>query len=125
LKPFMIVILEDTKKFHMLHYLFIFFCDMKTRGLSRLKTRVFKEVMFLKPRYLFEPPAWFYPRILVGAGEMLTPAFFVIYGITHVINCAYPEHSPDWFKTSFPDRYACLNAEDSLTSNILDWYPTL
>ena len=93
------------------------------QGLSRLKTRVFKEVMFLRPNYMVEPPAWFYPRILVGAGEMLSPSFVRKYGITHVINCAYSENSPDWFKNLYPSRYICLNAEDSITSNILDWYP--
>lgn len=96
---------------------------MKTLASYRLKTRLPKEVMFLRPNYMVESPAWFYPRILVGAGEMLTLSFIRKYGITHVINCAYPEHSPNWFKKSFPDRYVCLNAEDSLTSNILDWYP--
>jgi len=80
-------------------------------------------MQFLQPRYLFEPPAWFYPRLLVGAGEMLTPAFIRKYGITHVINCAYPEHSPEWFRSSFPNRYACLKAEDSINVNILNWFP--
>jgi hypothetical protein len=56
--------------------------------------------MFLRPVYLQQPPAWFYPRILVGAGEMLSQGFSRKYGITHVINCAFP-----------------------LQSNILDWYP--
>ena len=79
--------------------------------------------MFLRPVYLQQPPAWFYPRILVGAGEMLSQSFLRRHGITHVINCAFPEDSPAWFKNTFPDRYMCLSAHDTLHSNILDWYP--
>lgn len=80
-------------------------------------------MQFLRPRYLYEQPAWFYSRILVGAGEMLTPSFFRRNSITHVINCAFPEHSPEWFRKAYPTRYACMNATDTLESNILDWYP--
>jgi hypothetical protein len=79
-------------------------------------------MQFLRPRYLSEPPAWFYPRILVGAGEMLTPSFFRRYSITHVINCAFPMHSPEWFRKAYPDRYVCLNAVDAADVNILTWY---
>jgi hypothetical protein len=80
-------------------------------------------MQFLKPRYLFEPPAWFYPRILVGAGEMLTPPFFRKYNITHVINCAFPDASPEWFRKAYPTRYIGLSAVDATDVNILDWYP--
>jgi len=79
--------------------------------------------MFLRPVYLQQPPAWFYPRILVGAGDMLSQSFLRKYNITHVINCAFPEDSPVWFKNTFPDRYVCLSAHDTSQSNILDWYP--
>jgi protein-tyrosine phosphatase len=79
--------------------------------------------MFLKPRYLFEQPAWFYSRILVGAGEMLTPGFVHKHNITHVINCALPDDSPFWFRNAHPVQYMCLNALDSVDVNILDWYP--
>jgi protein-tyrosine phosphatase len=80
-------------------------------------------MQFLQPRYLYEPPAWFYSRVLVGAGEMLTPSFFRKHSITHVINCAFPADSPAWFRKAYPDRYVCLNAADSVDVNILDWYP--
>lgn len=73
--------------------------------------------------YLRQPPAWFYNRVLVGAGAMLTPEFARRYGITHVINCANPEVSPEWFRKSYPDRYVCLNAYDSVLVNILTWFP--
>ena len=69
------------------------------------------------------PPAWFYSRILVGAGPMLTPGFARKYNITHVINCADESACPTWWKTSYPQRYKCLNAIDSPLANILNWYP--
>lgn len=77
----------------------------------------------IRPRHMYEPPAWFYSRILVGAGEMLTPSFFRRHNITHVINCAFPEHSPVWFRKAYPTRYVCLNAIDAPNVNILGWYP--
>lgn len=79
--------------------------------------------MFLKPEYLRQKPAWFHTRILVGAGGHLTPAFARQNDITHVINCAFPEDSPGWFRSAYPNRYACMSAVDSPTANILDWYP--
>jgi hypothetical protein len=69
------------------------------------------------------PPAFAYPRILIGAGSQLTPNFIKTYRITHVINCAFNEASPAWFRTTFPSKYACINAPDSESANILDWYP--
>jgi hypothetical protein len=75
------------------------------------------------PDYLRQAPAWFYNRVLVGAGPMLTPAFMTKYGITHVINCADDEACPAWYRKSFPHNYVCINAQDSLFVNILDWYP--
>ena len=74
-------------------------------------------------QYMVQPPAWFFPRILVGAGAMLTPDFVRYHEITHVINCAFPEDSPRWFQTFNRTKYVCLQAEDSLLANILVWYP--
>jgi len=62
--------------------------------------------------------------LIFGPGEYLTPEFQTKYNITHVINCAQEEFSPTWFKTMFPNNYICLNAYDTYTVNILDWYPT-
>ncbi len=76
-----------------------------------------------KPVYLRDPPAYFHPRILVGAGAMLTLPFVRQYGITHVINCASHQDCPEWWPMFFPDKYAVLNAIDSLHVNITDWYP--
>ncbi len=73
--------------------------------------------------YLRQPPAWFHTRILVGAGTFLRPAFVQQHRITHVINCAFPGDSPEWFREIFPDRYVCLQAIDSPNQNILEWYP--
>jgi hypothetical protein len=75
------------------------------------------------PAYLLTPPAWFYPRILVGAGSFLTQRFAAEHGITHVINCADDSQTPEWFSDGFPHRYVCLDAIDSVYVNILDWYP--
>jgi hypothetical protein len=73
--------------------------------------------------YLRQAPAWFYSRILVGAGPMLTPNFVRTHNITHVINCADESACPTWFKQAYPTRYKCLNAIDSPFANILSWYP--
>ena len=75
------------------------------------------------PDYLRQPPAYFHTRILVGPGAYLTPKFVYERGISHVINCAFPEDSPAWFRTKFPKLYTCLSAPDTLTHWILDWYP--
>lgn len=69
------------------------------------------------------PPAYFYPRILVGAGMALTDMFAFKHNITHVINCAFDQDSPLWFRTKYPSRYVSLEAYDSPVHNILDWYP--
>ena len=76
-----------------------------------------------KPVYLRDPPAFFHPRVLVGAGAMLTVPFVKKHGITHVINCAFDVDCPPWWKMFFPDKYAVLNAIDSPLVNITDWYP--
>ena len=75
------------------------------------------------PDYLRQSPAYFHMRILVGPGAMLTPRFAATKGITHVINCAYDNDSPEWFRIQHPSRYICLNAHDTQYHNILDWYP--
>jgi protein-tyrosine phosphatase len=68
-------------------------------------------------------PAWFYSRILVGAGMDLTLPFSNKYGITHVINCAFDSDSPLWFRTMFPSNYIALEAYDNEVSDIREWYP--
>ena len=83
----------------------------------------FIQSLFSTPTYLRDPPAFFHPRILVGPGAFLTPYFAQKYDITHVINCAFDEDSPSWWRTSKPTKYKVLNAIDSARVNILDWYP--
>lgn len=78
--------------------------------------------MFI-PDYLRQPPAWFHTRILVGPGSILTNRFVSNHNITHVINCAFDEDSPDWYRKQSPRTYACINAYDSPQYNILSWYP--
>lgn len=69
------------------------------------------------------PPAWVYPRILLGAGNQLTPFFAAKYNITHVVNCAFADDCPEWWRERHIGQYAELHALDSLAVNILDWYP--
>lgn len=91
---------------------------------SRSKPNLFFSVMLVPvPDYLRQPPAYFHTRILVGPGAFLTPKFVHERNISHVINCAYPEDSPAWFQSKVPRRYMCLNAPDTPSANILDWYP--
>jgi len=70
-----------------------------------------------------DPIACVYPQILVGAGCQLTPQYAARANITHVINCAFKEDSPAWWRTLNPDRIVTLGAVDSAESNIFDWYP--
>lgn len=77
----------------------------------------------IQPEYLRHPPAWFHPRILVGAGSFLRVGFADQHKITHVINCAFAEYSPEWFREINPNSYVCLEAIDGLDQNILTWYP--
>jgi len=78
--------------------------------------------LFFTPTYLRDPPAFFHSRILVGPGAFLTPNFVKKYDITHVINCAFDEDSPPWWRNDNPTKYKVLNAIDSAKVNILDWY---
>lgn len=70
-----------------------------------------------------DPIACVYPQLMVGAGCQLTPDYVLRAQITHVINCAFPQDSPSWFKQINPDRVVTLGAIDSPQVNILDWYP--
>lgn len=81
------------------------------------------QTIFFNPSYLRDPPAFFHPRILVGPGSFLTPYFAQKHDITHVINCAHDDFSPFWWRQQNPTKYTVLNAVDSVSVNILDWYP--
>jgi hypothetical protein len=69
-----------------------------------------------------DEPAYIHPRILFGAGVFIDPEFVKKHEITHVVNCAFNEDSPKWFRQSSPTKYACIEAQDALDVNILDWY---
>jgi hypothetical protein len=78
--------------------------------------------LFGHPDYMKQPAAWFHARILVGAGAMLTPSFCARNGVTHVINCAFDDDSPSWFRERNPNSYAVMCAHDTYRHRILDWY---
>lgn len=79
--------------------------------------------LFFTPTYLRDSPAFFHPRILVGPGAFLTSYFVQKHEITHVINCAFDGDSPEWWRELYPEKYKCLYAIDSVTTDILHWYP--
>lgn len=70
-----------------------------------------------------DPPAYIHPRILFGSGIALDEEFVEKHRITHVINCAFDEDSPKWFRQKFPKQYASIGAIDSLETNIVESYP--
>ena len=70
-----------------------------------------------------DPPAIIHPNIIFGSGQALTKKFASDRRITHVINCAQDEDSPSWFKEEYPERYVCINAIDSLNTDITLSYP--
>lgn len=70
-----------------------------------------------------DAPAYIHPRVLFGSGIALDKEFIRKHNITHVINCAYDEDSPKWFREMYPTRYISLEAIDDINENILKWYP--
>ena len=72
--------------------------------------------------WMVDPPAYIHPRILFGSGMALTPEFAEKHSITHVLNRAFDQDSPTWFREQFSNNYRRLNAVDSVDVNILDWY---
>ena len=73
--------------------------------------------------YAADPPAKVHTRIIFGPGIFLTKSFCEKHKITHVINCAFEEDCPTWFKNEYSKNYVCVSAEDGLDKNILEWYP--
>ncbi len=74
--------------------------------------------------YSADPVARVHPNIMFGPGIYLSnPDFVKKNGITHVINCA------TWYDTNpnipvqLGDNYTCLNAVDSTSVDITQWYP--
>ena len=69
-----------------------------------------------------DQPAYIHPRILFGAGIFIDETFMRKHEITHIVNCAFDEDSPKWFRLKHPKQYACIEADDSLDVNIVEWY---
>jgi hypothetical protein len=70
-----------------------------------------------------DPPAKVHPKIMFGPGFYLCDSFIEKHNITHIINCADESAVPTTVKTKFLEKYKCLNAIDSFSVNITDWYP--
>jgi hypothetical protein len=67
-----------------------------------------------------DPVTLAFPRIFIGDGARLSPAFMELYRITHVINCADPSACRIDLDS---EKYVCLNAVDHPSVNIFEWYP--
>lgn len=70
-----------------------------------------------------DPPAKVHPKVMFGPGFFLNDSFIEKHGITHVINCADESAVTNEVKMKLVEKYACLNAIDSMYVNITDWYP--
>jgi protein-tyrosine phosphatase len=73
--------------------------------------------------WMNDNPAYIHPRILFGPGIFLDESFIARHKITHVINCAFVEDCPTWFRKKYPKHIVTLGAIDDLNTQILDWYP--
>ena len=73
--------------------------------------------------WMNDRPAYIHPRILFGPGIFLDEAFVKQHNITHVVNCAFVEDCPAWFRKRYPNQYVTLGAPDDINANILEWYP--
>jgi protein-tyrosine phosphatase len=72
--------------------------------------------------YKTDPIVRIHPRIIVGAGKQLTFENMKKYDIQYVVNCAFDQFSPEWFRISYPYNYCCIQAYDNENSDITDWY---
>ena len=70
-----------------------------------------------------DPMAQVHPRIFLGSAQDVDVFTLKSHKITHVINCADPDYTVKWFKNEHPDRYACMNAEDTTEFDITTRYP--
>ena len=73
---------------------------------------------------VYDPIASVFDRILLGPGLHMTPRFMAIYSVTNIINCADPGACPQWAQRHLGPRYVCMDAEDTLETEIIrDFYP--
>jgi hypothetical protein len=70
-----------------------------------------------------DPIAKVHTRIFLGGSLSVDLYIFQKFNITHAINCATNESNSKWFKLKFPERYECMEAEDSETFDITSSYP--
>jgi hypothetical protein len=70
-----------------------------------------------------DPIARVHPRIFLGDANRVDILTFSMFKITHAINCADEYSTMKWFKNKFPNRYECMDAEDSDTFDITSVYP--
>ena len=64
-----------------------------------------------------------HPRIFLGSANTVDLFTFNNFNITHAINCAESDWNSKWFKNENPDKYVCMEAEDSATFDITTVYP--
>lgn len=70
-----------------------------------------------------DSPAKIHPKIMFGPGFYVNSSFIEKYDITHIINCADESAVASDIKNLFLDKYVCINAIDSFSVNITEWYP--
>ena len=71
-----------------------------------------------------DAPAYIHPRMLCCSSIELDEEFVRKHNITHVINCAFDEDSPKWFRQTYPNNYKSIEAVDDTDRDIMEWYPT-
>jgi hypothetical protein len=72
--------------------------------------------------YQYDPLANPFHRIWIGDGMRLSPELCEAFKISHVINCAFEDACPVEMRDAFEDNYICLNAIDSIDTDIFEWY---
>lgn len=73
--------------------------------------------------WIRDPIAKIHPRIYFGKAADVDIYTLSHRRITHVVNCAEDAVSREWFKISFPERYAFIGAIDDIKEDITRWYP--
>jgi protein-tyrosine phosphatase len=73
--------------------------------------------------YLLDKPVVVHPKIMLGCGEHLSLSFKNKYDIQYVVNCAFDEYCPLWFRNQNSQNYECIQALDHESVDITLWYP--
>ena len=88
-----------------------------------MSSKMWDQYRHLSKGWKVDPIAKVHPRIYLGSAFEANIGTFSKLNITHSINCAGPEYSSVWFKSSYPDRYVCIDAVDSLNAILFNYYP--